>query len=112
MIGVKIVEVARLHKEVRLLAEGLPQLFDHALEVHELIGFHKLRGMTDNRAHDVDILSHNLLRAGSLYLDGNILARCQARAMHLGKRCATQRVRVDRIKNSAELLTILSLKAL
>ena len=100
MEPVEVVEVARLHEEVRLLAKRLPQLLHHALEVDELIGFDKARCMAHDRAHDVDVLCHNLLGSGALHLDGDVLAGHERGAMHLGERGATQGLAVDMEKIS------------
>ena len=110
--GVEVIEVARLHEEVRLLAEGLPELFHHGLEIDELVGFHKTGGVTHDRAHDVDVLRHDLLCAGTLDLDGHVLARGEAGAVHLRERGASQGLGVDRVEDVAQGVPVLGLEPL
>ena len=91
----ELVKVASLHEEVRFLAKRLPQLLDHALEIDELVGFHKMGRLGHDGAHDVNVLRHDLLGAGALHLDGHILAREQRSSMHLRERRASQGLAVD-----------------
>ena len=69
------------------------------MQVNKLIGIDELGNDTHHRANDVDVLSHDLLRAGALHLNGNVLARHQTSAVHLRERCATKRIGIDRIEH-------------
>ena len=111
VVMIELVEVARLHEEVRFLAERLPQLLDHVADIDELIGLDKTRDMPCERAHDVDVLRHDLLGAGTLHLDGNVLPRDETRAVHLRERGASERVGIDGIEQIAELLAVFRLEA-
>ena len=96
---IEIVEVFGLGQKVGLLAKRGPQLFDHAVQVNKLIGVDELGNDTHHRTDDVDVLSHHLLRAGALHLNGHVLAGHQTSAVNLRERCAAERIRVDRIEH-------------
>ncbi len=104
---IEIVEVFGLGQKVGLLAKRGPQLFDHTVQVNKLIGIDELGNDTHHRANDVDVLSHDLLRAGALHLNGNVLAGHQAGAVHLRERRATERIGVDRIEHLPQALAVL-----
>ena len=99
VVAAELLEVAGLDEEVGLLAEGLPQLVHHALEVEELVGPHEAAEPAGERAHDGDVLGHNLLHMRPLDLDGHELARDQARLVHLGDRGGAEGVVVDGVED-------------
>ena len=88
-------EVRRLAPEVSFLQKRRPHLLDHGAQVEHLLAFHVPRGAAGEHAHDVDVERHRGLHAGALDFDGDRLSRGQDRAVHLGKRCAAKRLRVD-----------------
>ena len=81
------------------------------MQVHELVGFHKTRRSAHKRAHDVDILRHDLLRTGALHLHGNVLAAHELGTVHLRERCAAERLAVDPGEHLAHFLAVLGLQA-
>ena len=103
---IEIVEVFGLGQKVGLLAKRGPQLLDHAVQVNKLIGVDELGNDAHHRTDDVDILRHDLLRAGALYLNGHVLAGHQTGAVHLRKRRATERVGVDRVEHLPQALAV------
>ena len=103
---VEIVEVFGLGQKVGLLAKRGPQLLDHAVQVNKLIGVDKLGNDAHHRANDVDVLRHDLLRAGALHLNGHVLAGHQAGAVYLRERRATERVGVDRVEHLPQALAV------
>ena len=103
---IEIVEVFGLGQKVGLLAKRGPQLFDHAMQVHKLVGVDELGNDAYHRANDVDVLSHHLLRAGALHLNGHVLAGHQTGAVHLRERRATERVGVNRVEYLPQALAV------
>ena len=103
---IEIVEVFGLGQKVGLLAKRGPQLFDHAMQVHKLIGVDKLRNDAHHRANDVDVLRHNLLRAGALHLNGHVLAGHQTGTVYLRERRAAERVGIDRVEHLPQALAV------
>ena len=101
-------EVRRLAPEIGLLQKRRPHLLDDGAQVEHLLAFHVPRGATGEHAHDVDVERHRGLHARALDFDGDRLSRGQNRAVHLGKRCAAERLRVDLgedlLATAAELL--------
>ena len=83
---VKVIEVFGLGQKVGLLAKRGPQLLDHAMQVHKLVGVDELGNDAHHRTDDVDVLCHDLLRAGALHLNGHVLTCHQAGTVHLRER--------------------------
>ena len=108
---IEVVEVLGLGQKVGLLAKRGPQLLDDGVQVNELVGVDELGDDAHHRADDVDVLRHDLLRAGTLHLDGHVLARHQTGAVHLRKRRTTERIGVDRVEHLPQALTVLFLQA-
>ena len=104
---IEIVEVFGLGQKVGLLAKRGPQLFDHAVQVNKLIGVDELGNDTHHRTDDVDVLRHDLLRAGALHLNGHVLARHQAGTVNLRKRSASERIGIDRVEHLPQALAVL-----
>ena len=92
--------------EVGLLQKRCPQFLDHFLQVEHLVVFHETRRLARHDAHDVDVLRHGGLHARALNLHGNDVAVGQARFVHLRKRSAAQRLRVDGIEDLALFITV------
>ena len=86
----ELLERAGLDEEVGLLAEGLPQLAHDRLQVEELLVAHEEGRVARERAHDRDVLRHDLLHVRALDLDGHELARDEARLVHLRDRRRAQ----------------------
>ena len=99
VVAAELLEVSGLHQEVRLLAEGLPELVHNGLQVKELVLPHEAAHVAREGPHDGDVLRHGLLHVGALDLDGHELARDQARLVHLGHRGRPQRVVVNGVKD-------------
>ena len=104
---IEIVEVFGLGQKVGFLAKRGPQLFDHAVQVNKLIGVDELGNDAHHRTDDVDVLRHDLLRAGALDLNGHVLARHQAGAVYLRERGASERVGVDCVEHLPQALAVL-----
>ena len=77
------------------------------MQVHKLIGVDELGNNAHHRTDDVDVLRHNLLRAGALHLNGHVLAGHQTGAVHLRERRASERVGVDRVEHLPQALAVL-----
>ena len=99
VVVAELLEVLGLHEEVRLLAEGLPELVHDRREVDELVVAQEPVGAARQRAHDRDILRHDLLHVGALNLDGHQLTRDQAGLVHLRDRRRSERHVVDRVED-------------
>ena len=99
VVAAELLEVARLDEEVGLLAEREPQLVDDALEIEELVRADEAAQSARERAHDGDVLGHDLLDMRALYLDGHELACNQARLVHLGDGGGAERVVVDGVED-------------
>ena len=109
--GIELVEIACLGKEVRLFTERAPELFHHLAQVDDLLGLDEARRKARERAHDIDVLRHDLLGARALHLYSNVLSGNEAGAMDLRKRGATERIGIDGIEEVAELLAVFCLEA-
>ena len=112
MERIELVEVPRLGEEVRLLAERPPELLHHFAQVDNLLGLDEACDVARERAHDVDVLRHDLLGAGALHLHGDVLARHEARPMHLRERRGAQRVGIDGVEDLPELVPVFRLQAI
>ena len=71
---------------------------------------HESRQVAHERAHDVDVLRHDLLHVRALHLDGYVGAARQARAVHLCDRGAAERRVVDGVEQLVEPGAVLALE--
>ena len=76
------------------------------MQVNKLIGVDELGNDAHHRTDDVDVLRHDLLRAGALHLNGYVLAGHQTGAVHLRERRASERVGVDRVEHLPQALAV------
>ena len=88
-------QIAGFDEEVGFGFEGVPQLFDHAGEVHHLRAVHGSGGDFGDGAHDGHVLRHGFAHARPLHFDGHVLAGGEFGAMHLRQACGTERRGVD-----------------
>ena len=110
VVAVELLEVARLHEKVGLLAEGLPELFHHVGEVQELVALDEGQQVPHERAHDVDVLRHHLLHVRALHLDGHVGPAGEARPVHLRHRGRAQRMLADGVEDGVEARAVLLLE--
>ena len=112
VVAAELLEVSGLDEKVGLLAEGLPQLVDYALQVEELIRPYEPAEAPGQRAHDRDILGHDLLDMGALDLDGDELSGDEARLVDLSHGGGAERMVVDGVENVLYRLVVLGAKGL
>ena len=110
VVAAELLEVSGLDEKVGLLAEGLPQLVDDALQIEELIGPYEPAEAPGQRAHDGDVLGHDLLDMGALDLDGYKLACGEARLMDLRHGGGAERMVVDGVEDVLDGPVVLGAK--
>ena len=76
------------------------------MQVNKLIGVDELGNDAHHRTDDVDVLRHDLLRAGALHLNGYVLAGHQTGTVYLRERRASERVGVDRVEHLPQALAV------
>ena len=110
VVAAELLEVSGLDEKVGLLAEGLPQLVDDALQVEELIRSYEPAEAPGQRAHDRDVLGHDLLDMGTLDLDGDELSGDEACLVDLRHGGGAERMVVDGVENVLYRLVVLGAK--
>ena len=112
VVAAELLEAARLDEEVRLLAERLPELVHHRLQVDELVLAHEAARVARERPHDRDVLRHDLFDVRALDLHGDELAGHEARLVHLRHGRRAQRAVVDGVEDLLERGLVLGAQGL
>ena len=104
----KFLDMARFDEKVHLLLGDIPHLVHQRAEVHDIVAADE----TDDRGstlHEREVSTHNLMDAGTLHLDDDLLARGECCAVCLRDAGRAERRAVDRAKDLVPVAIVLLL---
>ena len=91
----ELIDVIRLHQEVHFLLRDCPHLIEHHIEVEDVGRLVDDFEQRHSAPQEHDVLAHDLVDAGALHLDDDLLARHEDGEVHLRDARRAERFLVD-----------------
>ena len=104
----KFLDMTRLDEKVHLLLGDIPHLVHQRAEVHDIVAADET-DESGGTLHEREVSTHNLMDAGTLHLDDNLLARGECGAVCLRDAGRAERRAVDRAKDLVPVTIVLLL---